>query len=247
MVMILKLMETTRKIEAYLDGTLEIEEHYKLEILAKNDKEISDLITLHREVNDSIRDADLHTLRDKVHKIVSEKQILPYKQILRIVAVILLLIGLGIIIRICLLPYQPSSMLFEEYYVRYEPDVVNRSSEIRINDLNEAILNYESRNYTSCDHLLDSIIFKEKDNYLALFYKGVTCLELQLPFDAINAFSNIPNCWNSPYAVHRDWYLALALIEVRRENDAIFLLRKLMDNNNFYSKKSYSILHKIRK
>jgi len=240
-------METTRKIEAYLDGTLEIEEYNKLEILANKDKEISDLIKLHKEVNDSIRDTNLLTLRGKVHKILSERQVIPFRQILRLVASILLLGGLGIIFKIYLFHNQSGKILFEKYYIRYEPDVVSRSSGIGVIDLNEALLQYESGNYTSCNQLLDSIIFNERGNYLALFYKGVTCLELKLPFDAINAFLKIPKYWKSPYAVHRDWYLALSLIEVGRENDAILLLRKLMDNNNFYSKKSYSIFQKIKK
>jgi anti-sigma factor RsiW len=49
-------METTRIIEAYLDGNLDPADRAALEARAAQDPEFADLIRLHKEVNESIRD-----------------------------------------------------------------------------------------------------------------------------------------------------------------------------------------------
>jgi hypothetical protein len=247
MEMILIKMEITRKIEAYLDGSLEVDERYELDCRAQKDKELADLIQLYREVNECIREKELFIIRGKLHKILSEKPLFYNKSKLIIAATVLFLVGMEIADRIFIFRNQSGQLIFKNYYVRYESEVVTRSSEIVAHDLKEALLQYELRNYPYCAHLLDSISFQEKDNYMALFYKGLTFLELQKPLDAINAFLIIPQRWNSPYAVHRDWYLALSYIDVQKEKEATDLLRKLVENKTFYSKRAKSILHKLRK
>lgn len=56
-------------IEKYLDGTLGRKERKKLEDRLGKDKELADLIKMHAEVNESIRDNELHALHDKIKKI----------------------------------------------------------------------------------------------------------------------------------------------------------------------------------
>jgi hypothetical protein len=239
-------MDTTKRIEAYLDGSLRKEDQDELESLARKDKELSDLILLHREVNESIRDTNLHFLRSKLKKISTERRVLLFRRHFRIVASLICLLALGTTIKVVFFHSSSSVALFQKYYVRYEPDVTYRTSGKSNSDLEKALLFYESRNYTLCAQLLDRIILNEKRNYIALFYRGLTSLELKSSEEAISTLLAIPQNWLSPYAEHRDWYLALSLIKAGREKEALPILKQLASNNTLYSVKSRAILHKLR-
>jgi hypothetical protein len=64
-------MIITRKIEQYLDGTLDDKEKTLFKILVDNHVKLAEMIRLHKEVNDSIKDNELHILRGRL-KLVSE-------------------------------------------------------------------------------------------------------------------------------------------------------------------------------
>jgi len=69
-------MVITRKIEEYLDGTLDEKEKILFEILAHGNVKLAEMIALHKEVNESIKDNDLYTLR-KLLKQVSDSFFMP--------------------------------------------------------------------------------------------------------------------------------------------------------------------------
>jgi len=94
--------------------------------------------------------------------------------------------------------------------------------------------------------LLDSLIILDKENYIAYFFLGLTCLELQAPFDAITAFEIIPNKWDSPYSIHLEWYLGLSLANMGRYKESISIMKKLNATNSFYSNEAKSIIRKLR-
>ncbi len=69
-------MNTTRLIEAYLDGSLEKDIAEEIKVRAENDVEFAELIRLHKEINESIRDNELNSLRQTLRKISAEKDII---------------------------------------------------------------------------------------------------------------------------------------------------------------------------
>jgi len=62
-------MKKTRLIEEYLDGSLSAEEKKKFEDQLGKDKELADLVKMHLDVNESIRDNELHALSLIIKKI----------------------------------------------------------------------------------------------------------------------------------------------------------------------------------
>jgi hypothetical protein len=62
-------MFTTRKIEQYLDGTLNEREKIFFEMLAHLNEKLAELIILHKEVNESIMDNKLYFLRKQLKQV----------------------------------------------------------------------------------------------------------------------------------------------------------------------------------
>jgi len=239
-------IEITKIIEAYLNGNLIKEEFDQINALVEKDKEFADLIKLHCEVNDSIRDNDFFLLRNKLDQIFVYKPINYFKRFLRIAALIVFIMVAALAVKIYFFDISNGPELYEIYYIRYEPDVITRSS-FSSNIFNEALLFYELGNYNRCITILDSLIIRNQDDYLAMFYKGLTCLELKSPLYALESFSKIPINWNDPYAEHRDWYIALSLLYLQREQEALIQFRKIIKSNSLYSAKSKLIVRRLEK
>ncbi len=239
-------METTRIIEAYLEGSLNQEEKEKLEARASREENLRSLIQLHREVNESIRNTELFRLRDKLIEIKKRIIFIGLIGFHRIAALLIIFLSVYFIIRICVNQGLFESSLYDKYYTKYQPDVECRSSDKSISMLDDALHHYESGNYIACEQLLDTIILIEEDNFLAYFIQGLNYLELENPIDAITSFSAIPDHWGSPYSIHRDWYLALSFLKVGRYKESIALFKKLQAQSEYYSNNSKKIIRRMK-
>jgi tetratricopeptide (TPR) repeat protein len=244
-------MNTTKLIEAYLDGSLDKDKAEEIEARAECDIEFAQLIRLHKEINESIRDNELHYLRQTLKKISTQndvsnsKPVFPSRRIVQIAAAFLFIIVIGITVTRLFFQGTTGPDLFEKFYVKYEPDVITRSGNIFKSDLENAQFQYQTGNYEECERILDSIVRSDKQNYMALFYLGLVGIELQHPKEAIGNFLKIPPNWNNPYSIHRNWYLALCFIETEQGNKAIPLLKRLSNEDSFYSERAIKILDAI--
>jgi tetratricopeptide (TPR) repeat protein len=245
-------MNTTRLIEAYLDGSLEKDKTEEIKARAENDVEFAELIRLHKEINESIRDNELHSLRQNLRKISAENEasskgvIFSPRIIVQIAAVFLFILIIGTAVFKLFFPGYSRSTNFEKFYVKYEPDVITRSDNLLKTSLENAQFLYQTGNYNECARILDDMVSNDKQNYLALFYLGLAKIELQQPNEAISDFLKIPPNWNSPYSIHRNWYLALCLIKTGQEKQAEPILKRLSIGTEFYSDRARNILDRIR-
>jgi hypothetical protein len=245
-------MNTTRLIEAYLDGSLEKDIAQEIRARAENDIEFAELIFLHQEVNESIRDSELHNLRLTLRQISAEKVtsnnrvIFPLRRFIQIAAAFMFILIVGTAVVKWFFPGYSRSAIFEKFYIKYEPDVITRSGNLSKNGVENAQFLYQTGTYSECAVILDDLVRNDRQNYLALFYLGLTKIELQQPNEAISDFLKIPPNWNSPYSVHRNWYLALCLINAGQEMQALPILKRLSVGDEFYSERAWKILDMIR-
>lgn len=239
-------METTRMIESYLDGILGQPERAALEARAAQDPEFAGLIRLHKEVNESIRDEEMLRLEAKLFKIEIEMQVSQYGNLLRIAALLIIVLSVYIIIKICIFHNVIGQSIYDKYYSKYQPDIIFRSTDTTTSALDNALLQYESGYYIRSIKLLDSILIYDKDNYIAYFFLGLACLELQAPLDAIISFEVIPDKWDCPYSIHRDWYLGLSLLKTKRYKESALIMKKLYATSGYYSNEAKSIIRKLR-
>jgi hypothetical protein len=243
-------MYTTRLIEAYLDGSLEKDLAEEMKVRAANDFEFAELIRLHKEVNESIHDNELEQLRHTLRKISSENDILgkvpifPIRRIIQVAAACLFIFVMGTAAIIWYFSEYAKSTVFEKYYTKYDPDVITRSEKLPGNSLEKAQFLYQTGDYKPCVVILEEIVSHDKQNYMSWFYLGLARIELNQPDIAVTNFLKIPPDWNSPYQIHRNWYLALCLIKTGHEKEAGSLLLYLASCSGFYSERAGKILEK---
>jgi hypothetical protein len=246
-------METTRIIEQYLEGTLTAEERKTAEERAASDNEFNELIMLHQEVNESIRDKDFHSFRLLLEELSNEN---PGKAVssrtkgfrfysLRIAAAIILILAAGITIRYAFFNQVNAEQLFLKYYESYDADAISRSGISDEQNLNQAMISYEQKDFEIAIVLLDKILAENRDHYMARFYKGLVLLETDSPAEAIESFKAIPYMWDSAYSEHRDWYLAMALLRNNNVAEADSILRKIISENGYYAKKAKKVSSRI--
>jgi hypothetical protein len=245
-------MNTTRIIEAYLEGSLERDLADEIRIRAENDVELAELIQLHREVNESICDDELRNLRFTLKKIAVERnithnnEIFPYRRVFRIAAACFFLLLIASAVKKWGFAGPSDAAIFKKYYVRYEPDIITRSENAAASGLEMAQLFYKTRDYDKSAAILSEITYTDRKNYMAWFYAGLVRIELNQPAEAARNFLKIPPDWNSPFRIHRNWYLALCLIKTGHAKEAGPLLLYLSAGNKFYSERAAKVLKEIR-
>jgi hypothetical protein len=254
------VMETTRLIEQYLEGSLDESEKKIVEERALLDKNFSELIDLHREVNDSIRDnefTEFATLAQQVGDRYfieedssnrSTKLRAKYftgKLFLKAAAFIVLLVTLGIVMKISFFNGISSEKLYRKYYTHYNADVIVRTQNNKGSQLESGLQAYYRHEYDKAITIFSSIAETDSGNYLAKFYRGLTYLETGEQNAAIKSFRDIPDTWDSPFIEHRNWYLALALLHNNNIPEAESLLRQINNNGGFYAGKAGEILKQL--
>jgi tetratricopeptide (TPR) repeat protein len=254
-------METTRIIEQYLDGTLGDKEKIVLEVKALHDKDLRELISLHKEVNESIRDEDLSVFHSLVKKVsdqhfgkinksslkqVTGKLKIWQKNFIRLAAVLIFIAGVGAILRYSQSQGANTEKLYQKYYATYEADAISRSAQSDRVALDSAIISYSRRDYSGAIIKLDEILGRDQKNYLAWFYHGVTCLEIDATAKAIISFNAIPVLWKSPFREHRDWYLALALLRQGNTGKASEAFNRISASGGYYAGRAGEISQKLK-
>ncbi len=256
-------MKNLRIIEDYLNGSLSDEERKKFEDQLDHDQELADLVKMHAEINEALRDHKLHALRSKLRELGNEYSAYPEKtmgkrdrgdkrswrqryltsQVFRSAAALLLLVVIGVAVKTLFFSTLPAEKLYEKYYAPYEPDVVVRSPEFVNSEFENAISNYQRGFYESA---LNALPVGDSTAYLLNFYRGLTYLGLERYQQAVECFTAIPDNWKDPHVVHRDWYLALACLMNHEEPEAREILYDIQASGGYYSKRASGIIRRIK-
>lgn len=253
-------METTELIEEYLCGTLNELQRRQFEERLSCDVEFNRLFELHKEINEGICDHDFHRFHSLVKEVDAAyfeaqheslpvelplKQAFRYKSMLRYAALFLLLLGTAAILRFTLFTGTTPDKLFDQYYTPYNSDIVTRSTQSEETTLENAILDYGNGDYSAALQKLDDLISENQGNHVAWFYKGLTCLALDRPSEAIRSFRIIEPNWNHPLLEHRTWYLALALLHNNNTEEAVTVFSEIAEYNGYYAERAGRILRKL--
>jgi tetratricopeptide (TPR) repeat protein len=254
-------METTRTIEQYLEGTLKDEERQAVEDRAKLNANFRKMIRLHKEVNESIRDTNLSEFYDLIRKVsgdyfhssdsvlqAHEKKHRPvsHRIIFCIAAMLIFAAIAGAILKLTVSKGMSAAELYQKYYSVYDADVIYRSAQAEETALDKAIMSYDMGHYSEALKMLNEIADNDHDNCLALFYRGLTCMETDDMERAIRSFRDIPVDWNSPFNEHRNWYLALSLLNSNHEEEAAEIFQQISAGKGYYAEQASLILQKLK-
>jgi len=258
-------MRSTILIEKYLAGTLKGEKLRNFKKELKNSSELQDLVILHKEINESIDEHEIIKFKNKLNKIYSrfrktedddarelmlgpvpvKKILTPQKRIVIIAASFTLIIIIGLLLYKSGGKVYSDNELYSMYYKPYEPDIIIRSDSEKFRDLENAILLYDKADYNTAFNKFINIIIQDSNNYLAQFYLGLTCMELNKFDAAIEQFTSISENWESPFRYHLEWYLALCYLKNNNKEEAKALLLQIKSENRYYKIKAEEILDKL--
>ncbi len=258
-------MKSTILIEKYLDGTLKGEKLKDFIHQLQRDRELQELVALHREVNDSISEEDISRFKNKLNnaylmfrrsegsreKVTMHDIRSPGKKHTVPKRMVLVAAGITIIVITGVLFYKlgdreySGEKLYSMYYEPYKSDIIIRSEADKVDDLGEAILLYDRGSYNAAYDNLLNMVGVNSENYMARFYLGLTCMEQNKFDEAIIQFESILKNCRSPLIYHSQWYLALCYLKNNNTREAKDLLETIISGDTYYRKKAENLLKKL--
>lgn len=239
-------MKEISKIERFLDGTMKDKEKAEFEKKIASDKKLASEVALHQEINNAIKEEDVHQFRIKIRSILHNNS---YTTNLRtrvtrfikypIAATILILIGLSLW---QLLLNKSSLEVYNMFYKPYQTDISTRSGEQLSDKIQLSYLLYQEGDYNASFNILKNYLSENFNDQTAHFYFGMNALELQQYDLAIKELESVAKDLSTPFSIHAQWYLAMIHLKTDQQGMAIKYLRQLAESNNFYSERAKKIL-----
>jgi len=258
-------MKSTILIEKYLDGTLKGEKLKAFIHRLKNDTELQEFVALHREVNDSIREEDISRFKNKLNKAYlmfrrsesrGEKESMQeiksshWKLSVR-KRMLLVAAGLTLIIIVSVLFYKlrdkesTCDKLYTMYYHPYVSDITVRSETFEVDETGNSILLYNRGKYKEAYDNFIHLVDANSEYYLAQFYLGLACMELNKFDEAIMQFKNVLENYENPYIYHSQWYLALCYLKTNSKQEAEAILEAIISADTYYRTKAEELLERL--
>jgi hypothetical protein len=234
-------MEIQSKIDSYLNNELSRSELETFEQQLVEDKNLTQLVVFHREINESIIDDEVHFLRQKLSILThnSSKRFPAYRTVSAIVAVFIILLSIYTI------SYSPSpEKTFAKNYSPYTTDLSTRSADLSVNEFTFALKLYNKGEYTSAFEVLKNYNTKNLNNTAGQYYLALSALEINEIEVAENNFKAVITNGEYAYQLHSKWYLSMLYLKTGKIEQARSLLEELSSEENFYSTRAKKILRK---
>lgn len=135
--------------------------------------------------------------------------------------------------------------LYKNYYETFpnvEAPVVRGSVS---NDIkSEAFYAYDSKQYDEALCLFSEIFEQDKDDY-ALFYKGLSLMELERFPEAVTVFEGYQTKPNSAFNSYVKWYLALSYLKKNETVKSKVLIQELAKSENPFQNQAKELLRDL--
>lgn len=220
-------MNQEQLIELYFENKLSKEEEIIFQNYLDTDVAFAEEFAFQKNVKRAITLNERCDLKKKLQSFETSKPKVKSFKIWCAAASIVLICGLGFYFT-----QNSTSAIYDDYYQSY-PNVVSPTVRGENSDdiKSEAFFEYDNGNYTKSFELFSKIYDVEQDDY-ALFYKGLSLMELQQTKDAIATFNQFDLNKNNAFTPFVKWYLALSYIKENQKGKAIPLLKTLSETEN---------------
>ena len=112
-----------------------------------------------------------------------------------------------------------NEQLFAQYYSAYPSDISERSDDISTsNPFILGLIEYEEGDFIEASQFFSLAVENDNQNFSAYLYLGVSFLEMDSLYKAINGFGRIINDRDNLFVDQAKWYLALTYIKTNDEN-----------------------------
>lgn len=240
-------------IEQFLEGKLAGEELKAFNLKMVNDPEFSQLVNDYRLAVKSVEVFGKSEMKKQLHKIhvevASERILTKRNEWIRIAAVFLGLAAIGAFFLLNHLSGKTDNQqLFADNFTIY-PDVLSERGQSPLQDilLEEAMSYYKKQDFENAAALFEKMEIENENFAEAVhFYKGISFLGTERVGEAKIIFSEIVNEPDRIFGDQAKWYLALLLLKMEEDSEAIDLLQEIVEKKTYNHLKASKILKKIR-
>ena len=239
--------------QKYLDGELSKAEKETFEIKLLHDSDLIDDLLILNEIDRILTDSDTPEFEKKVKGLINSiepnndffSKIINFTASAKyyIAASVAILIGV-FLYNIYIINKPVNEKLFAEYYVKYDPDIINRSGSSTENKFSSALNLYMHKDYDKALNLLSEISFSPENTEYIKLYSGLCYMELNEFSSAIKSFQSIDKP-NSAIYIHAQWYEALAFLKLNNINKATEIFNEIKEQGGYYAKSASEILNSL--
>lgn len=223
-------MDKITLIEQYFEGTLNPESQKRFQELLESDPDFASEVQFQENLKKAITIESRNQLKSQLQK--TESSNTPRKsskQWMFIAAGIAVLIGLLTIFFI----QQPNNEKLLAQHINPYPNVVSpivRGNNEFTNLQTRAFLAYERHYFEQAADLFNQLR-EETDVEYAHFYYGVSSLMTGEILNAKTTFETTN--FTDKFSEQKDWYLALSLLKLKKNEEAVAILDKIIQNNSY--------------
>lgn len=248
-----KRIEYSDYIQKYLDDEMSTDEILVFEQKLICDHSFKVQFDNQKRMNDLISDNDLLKFNSAIQEAEIKFNFHPRlfsKRHLKTVykfAAVFLVIALFSIVTYIFIQKPDNNELFEKHYRFISSPQLVRGTGDSENLLSDALREYDKHNFGEAVSVFNKLLLNDKENYIALFYLGLSYIELEEYQKAIQYLIIPAMNDDNFYKDQAGWNLALCYIKIGQNNDAIIVLEQLSeDKNNYYKTEAENILNIIR-
>lgn len=214
-------------INNYFEKTLSLEDQSQFDLLMKTDSEFAKEVLFQKNLKKAITLSEREVLKNTFKSFETTQPKTKVFKPWHWLSAAIVICSLGFYFS-----QNSTTAIYDDYYHSY-PNVVLPTvrGENNNNLKSEAFLEYDNGNYQKSTTLFSEIYANDKQDY-ALFYKGLSQLELNKTVEAITTLKNIDLTKNNNFTPFVKWYLALGYVKENQKQNAIPLLKSLTETEN---------------
>ena len=139
-----------------------------------------------------------------------------------------------------------SDVIFNTYFEAYPNTIPILRGDANSGDLQNAMIEYEKKNYSSALFFLQKILREYPDHPQANFYTGISYLCIENPTKAILLLERLQKLDTNMFVPATYWYLGLAYIKNENFKQAEIQFNLLIQTDNKFKKSSIEIIKILR-
>jgi hypothetical protein len=237
-------MDKDLLLDKYFEGNLSEEEKHKFNELLSNDSDFKAEFEFQKKAKVAVSLSERKKLKSQLNDIENSlKQKNNNKIWLSIAASILIFLSLGSIF-----VWNSSAKndnLYADFYETFPNiEAPTTRGESTLNVKSKAFFAYDSKEYKKAKELFSEIYKAEKTDY-AIFYIGLSEMELNEHKKAINTFSLFEGDAHNNFYYYVKWYKSLCYLKENDMENCKKLLIEVANNTNPFQSKSKELLSKL--
>ncbi len=259
--------EQYERIEQYLDNSLPSEEWQAFDHELQQNPAVAHEVTIHRHLQEAIRREAQDTLMAQALQKAAtdyfadesqEENVLPQLAIGRksrhvpfwygMAASIslVLLVGAGLFYLNSNTTRTNQELVASNFTIYDAPAIFRSGDKDDALTLKAAFVAYNQKEYQKAVGLFEKSLLEDPRQIVPNFYIGQCKLALHDARGAIPSFQKVVDHNDSPYVEQATWYLALAYLDLNKNEKATALLHKLSQEQGAYSERATRVLEELQ-